>query len=260
VRRTLAERLHADGPLYGLVVKMPAPAILELAGHVGFDFAVIDTEHGSADSGDLEHHLRAADSAGLESLVRVGGHNGIEVLRALDAGASGVIVPHVTTADEAAAAVAAAHYPPVGRRGLAVSTRAGGQGTSSVAQHVADALRATVVVAQIEDGDALPRIRAIASTTRLDAIFIGPTDLSISLGHPGEPEHPRVVAAIADCVDEIAAVGQARICVLVNTAAEAEEWRRRGASLILFTASGVLARAFAELSEALRDIRAHEEI
>jgi 4-hydroxy-2-oxoheptanedioate aldolase len=252
VKRTLAARLHGDRPLYGLVVKMPAPALLELAGRTGFDLAVIDTEHGSGDTTELEHHLRAADSAGLECLVRVGSLDGTEILRALDAGASGVIVPHVTTPDEAAAAVAAAHYPPVGRRGLAVSTRAGGQGTRSVGEHVADALRSTVVVAQIEDADALHQIGAIASTPRLDAMFIGPTDLSISLGHPGEPDHPHVVAAIAGCVDEIAAVGKARVCVLVNTADEAEEWRHRGASMILFTVTGLLARALAELTETLK--------
>src|SRR5262245_35125759 len=104
---------------------MPAPATLELAGHTGFDFALIDTEHGIADGQQLEHHLRAADSAGLDCVVRVGANDSTEILRALDAGARGVVVPHVTTAAEAAAAVRAAHYPPIGKRGLALSTRAG---------------------------------------------------------------------------------------------------------------------------------------
>jgi 4-hydroxy-2-oxoheptanedioate aldolase len=230
---------------------MPAPAILELAGHTGFDFALIDTEHGIADGRELEHHLRAADAAGLDCLVRVGGHNANEILRALDAGAVGVVVPHVSTAAESAAAVSAAHYPPVGRRGLAISTRAGRQGTADLAEHVDAALTSTIVVAQIEDGEALHHIEAIAATPRLDAIFIGPTDLSISLGHPGELEHPLVVSAIGACVERIRAVGNARLCVLVGSAKEALEWRQQGAWLILFGASALLAASMGELIESL---------
>lgn len=247
MRGELVTRLHGtEDTVYGLVVKMPTPAILEVAGHTGFDFAVIDTEHGMAHGGELEHHLRAADSAGLECLVRVGNHDASEVLRALDAGASGVVVPHVTNPDEAAAAVRAAHYPPIGTRGLAVSTRAGRQGTVSLAEHVEAALRSTVVVVQIEDGSALQHINEIASTTRLDAILIGPTDLSISLGHPGEFEHPRVVAAIDECVDRIIAAQNAAICVLVSSLKEADDWRRRGARVILVNATSLLAECLGD--------------
>jgi 4-hydroxy-2-oxoheptanedioate aldolase len=260
VTRNLAARIRDTDTLYGLVVKMPAPAIVEAAGYGGFDLTVIDTEHGIADGRELEHHLRAADAAGIDCLVRVGGHDPTEALRALDAGATGIVVPHVTSAIEARAAVSSAHYPPLGRRGLAVSTRAGRQGTTPLTKHIEDALERTVVIAQIEDGEALHHIDDIASTPRLDALFVGPNDLSISLGHPGEFSHPHVVSAIDECVERVHAAGNASICVLVSSVDEAHEWQRRGARIVLFTASALLAGCIDDLLGRLHASTARETV
>src|SRR5690348_10268232 len=126
----MQRRLAAGEPLTGLIVKMPAPAQVEAAGHAGFDFVLLDTEHGPGDGLALEEHLRAA---AIPVLVRVRSPDAI--LGALDAGAAGVVVPHVLDPAGAEAAVAAAHYPPRGRRGIALSTRAGGYGTVSLDEH-----------------------------------------------------------------------------------------------------------------------------
>lgn len=91
----------------------------------GFDFAFIDGEHGSGEALELEHHVRAAESFGMPAVVRIASHQPSEILRALDIGAEGIIIPHVNTWAEAEAVVKAAHYPPIGRRGLATTTRAG---------------------------------------------------------------------------------------------------------------------------------------
>lgn len=174
---SFVERLRSKEELLGLIVKMPGHALLEVAGHLGFDFALIDTEHGSGGTGDLENHLRAAGSAGLDVVVRVGANNSLPVLRALDAGAQGVIVPHVDTPQDAEAAVQSAHYPPIGARGLAASTRAGRFSTDTLTEHLERARRETTVIVQIEDIAAVEHGYQIASTEHIDAVWLGPGDL-----------------------------------------------------------------------------------
>lgn len=247
----VAARLRNGGTVYGLLTKMPGPAIVELGGHAGFDLVVIDTEHGAAGSEILEHHLRAADSAGIEAIVRVGTPEPIETLRALDAGASGVIVPHVNDAAAAEAAVRAAHYPPVGERGLAVSTRAGRHGLSPVGEHVERALGDTLVVVQVEHTEALDHVHEIASSERVDAVFLGPSDLSISLGHPGDSAHPEVVAAIDRVVKGVVGAGAA-LCVLAGTEEEARSWEARGARMVLFSATALLGGRLKQVVSELR--------
>ena len=199
----LAARLRAGEHLRLLFVKMPCPAEVELAGEVGFDAVIIDTEHGTAEG--LEHHLRAADAAGIPALVRVPTADPGTILRALDAGAVGIVVAHVTDAAVARGIVAAAHYPPRGRRGLALTTRAGRFGTVSLSEHLARAAEETVVVVQIEDADAVQRSADILSVVGVDAVLIGVTDLSASLGHPTDAQHADVGGAVA----EIRAAAQA---------------------------------------------------
>jgi 4-hydroxy-2-oxoheptanedioate aldolase len=137
----LAGRLAAHEPLTALLVKMPCAREIESAGHTGFDLVVIDTEHGPGGGFELEHHLRAADAAGLPALVRVPSADPAGIGAVLDAGATGVVVPHVLDARGAAGVVAAAHYPPRGRRGFALSTRAGGYGAAGWHEHLERAAR-----------------------------------------------------------------------------------------------------------------------
>ncbi|MCP9977754.1 SDR family oxidoreductase [Actinomadura madurae] len=168
----------------------------------------------------LENHIRAADSAGVPVLVRVTANQPVQILHALDAGAAGVIVPHVDTAEQAAAAVRAAHYPPHGSRGFALSTRAGRYGATRTDVHMRTAER-TLVIAQIEDVAALPHVAAIAATPRLDAVWVGPSDLSLSLGRPGRPDHPDVLAAIDRIVADTHRAANAKLCVLARDEREA---------------------------------------
>lgn len=239
--KPLAARIAGGDTAYGVIVKMPSPAVVELVGHAGFDLVVIDTEHGTADSTELEHHLRAADSAGIPALVRVGSNDPLHILRALDAGATGVIVPHVSHADGAHAAVRAAHYPPAGTRGLAVSTRAGHHGTVPLHQHLTDAAANTIVVAQVEDKNAVAHSAQIAAIPRLNAVWIGPSDLSLSLGLPGQLDHPTVVDAIDQIAAEVTASSDCALCVLVDTVEQAASWRDRGARIVLFNSTTILA-------------------
>lgn len=247
----LPERLRAGDRLLGAIVKMPAPAVVEIAGHAGFDLIAIDTEHGLADGVELHHHLRSAAAAGLPTLVRVGGPHVPEILRALDAGADGVIVPHVTTAAQAEAIVEACHYPPHGRRGFAMSTPAGGYGARSVAEHLAEARRRTTVVVQLEDPEAVPNADAIVSVPGVDVAFVGAADLAAALGHPGDPRHPQVQAAM----DAFAAAAHAHEVPLCGVPADeqaAAAWFASGGRIALFETGLVLAARLRQLVAASR--------
>jgi 4-hydroxy-2-oxoheptanedioate aldolase len=247
---SLRDRLRAKQELLGVIVKMPNHALLEVAGHLGFDLALIDTEHGAGETADLENHLRAAGSAGLDVVVRVGENHPLPMLRALDAGAQGVVVPHVDTPEHAEAAVHSAHYPPLGGRGLAASTRAGRYSTGTLAQHLDQSRQNTAVIVQIEDRRAIEHAYKIAATEHVDAVWLGPGDLSMSLGFPGQLKHPIVADAIDSIVNDIAAANNATLCVVLDHESEIPAWRQRGASVFLFVASNLQ-------TERLRQLRAH---
>ncbi len=251
-RRSLASRLGALEPVRGLFVKMPAPAQVEMAGRAGFDFVLLDTEHGPGGGLELEHHLRAADAVGMPALVRVPSLDPGPILSALDGGASGVVVPHVINRTTARAAVAAAHYPPLGRRGLALSTRAGRYGDVPLARHLEQAAAETLVFVQIEDAEAVDAAAGILTTTGVSGVLIGLNDLSISLGHPGDPQHPSVAAAVETIR---AAAGAAGVPVLVVAGGpeEARRWRDWGAAGVVFVATQLTLGAFAS---AVREDRA----
>jgi 4-hydroxy-2-oxoheptanedioate aldolase len=217
--RPLADRLADGDRLQLLFVKLPAPAEVELAGLTGFDAVILDTEHGTEEG--LDHHLRAADAVGLPALVRVPGTDPAPILRALDAGATGVVVAHVCDAAQAEAAVAAAHYPPRGTRGLALTTRAGRHGTANLSEHLRRAAQQTLVIAQIEDAEAVEQTAAICAVDGVGAVLIGATDLSISLGHPGATGHPAVAGAIAE-ITKRARANNVPVATVVSSRLEAE--------------------------------------
>jgi 4-hydroxy-2-oxoheptanedioate aldolase len=204
---------------------------------------VIDTEHGPGGSFELEHHLRAAEAVDLPALVRVPAADSGVILAALDSGAAGVVVPHVLDKAGSEAVVAAAHYPPRGSRGFATSTRAAGYSALAIREHLRRAARETCVVVQIEDAEAVPRSSEILEVPDLSGLLIGATDLSISLGHPGDQSHPEVEAAVAEVM---AAAARAHVPVLAvaSSKLDAARWRARGAAVVLSIATVLIRSAF----------------
>jgi len=239
-------------PRLALIVKMPAASTVELAGHAGFDFVLVDTEHGPNDMTELEHHIRAADSVGIRSLVRVSDAQSSDILRALDAGAHGIVVPHVKSPSDVRRAAALTRYPPGGRRSLAMSTRAARHGTRAVDEHLAAARRDVVLIAQLEDAEALDHMPEILATDGLAGVFIGPADLSASLGWPGQLGHP----VVSEAVDRIAAAvletPGLSLCVLAADEHEARGWIARGAWLVFLNAPAVLAGRLTAIADALQ--------
>jgi 4-hydroxy-2-oxoheptanedioate aldolase len=248
-RDPLSARLSRGEPLVGTILKMSSPATVELVGHLDFDLAIIDTEHGLNGGSELDHHLRAADVTGLPVLVRVSHLDRSEIQRALDGGAAGVIVPQVESGAGAAEAVRLAHYPPFGARGLATSTRAGRQGTFATRDYLEHARDTTVVVAQIESRAGVANAAEIIGTPGISAVWIGLSDLSLDLGHFGDFAHPEVAAAIDAVVDGTRSAGLP-LMVIADTEADGAIWVEHGAQVLLINLLAVVARGLSGLKRA----------
>ena len=201
-------KLQAGEPIRGVFINLDSIQAVELCGLLGFDFCLIDAEHAPFGPQYVEQMIRAADVSGMTPLVRIAQNERQVILRYLDVGAQGVQIPMVNTAAQAQAVVEAVKYTPLGKRGLASVTRASRWGVGiNVPDYVARANEETMVIVQVETQEALDNLDAILAVPHIDLVFVGPTDLSQSFGVPGQPTHPRVVAALEDVVARAGAVG-----------------------------------------------------
>jgi 4-hydroxy-2-oxoheptanedioate aldolase len=202
-------RFAAGEPAFGLSVMIPSPQIVESAAGMGFDWVLIDCEHGTVALETMELMVMAAEASGATPIVRPRSNSAADILMAMDRGAMGVQIPHVNTAEQARAAVAAVKFHPLGERSLAVGTRASRYGFSgTMSDFVAEANAQTLVCVQIEDAEALPNLDAILEVEGIDVFFIGPSDLSQSMGYPGNAKAPPVARAIDDALARIVAAGK----------------------------------------------------
>lgn len=220
-------RLKAGAPVIGAFCNIPSPEAVEVLGLLGFDFAIIDAEHGSPDLKEVENMVRAADASGITPLVRIAMNQPQNILRHLDTGAMGAQIPMVQSGADARAVVSAVKYPPVGRRGLAVA-RANGWGIPApLGQYTQLANQETLVVVQIETVEGVAAASEIINTEGVDVVFLGPTDLSSALGYPGQATHPEVLATIEKVGKEARAAGKATGTIARDAEAYAY-WRQRG--------------------------------
>jgi 4-hydroxy-2-oxoheptanedioate aldolase len=177
--------------------KLNSPALAELVANVGFDFIVIDTEHSNFSPVDTENIIRAADAAGMASVVRTRDGSSEEVLHALDSGADGIQVPSLTTIEAAKRACESAKYFPEGTRGLSGTQRSARYAAWDLPEdYYSYANRHSLVVAHVENLEMAGKIDELLQIPQLDVVFVGPGDLSQSLGKPGKADDPEVVALI----------------------------------------------------------------
>jgi len=225
---TTKRKLQEGGAVYGCFYRYPEATLAEHVAMQGWDFLVFDGEHGSLHPHDVENLARAAELHGVTPLARVTTNEPSTILRFLDAGAHGIHVPWVNTADEAEQVVVSAKYGPRGLRGLAGSRQGGWGNTESLADFTARANVETLIVIHIETADAVAAIEEYLTIDGVDVLFIGPTDLSHSLGHPGDPGHP----AVRDAMDRVAkavAGSDKTLGILAGSPSFAEEWFDKGA-------------------------------
>lgn len=225
---TFSQDVAAGAPLIGTFIKTPHHMIIEALGGTGLDYVILDAEHSTFGIAEIDRCLLAARASGLPALVRLTEGRPADILRVLDMGATGFLVPHVVTADQARAIVAASQYG-AGGRGFAGTTRAGNYGRVPVTQHL-EASKDVVVVLQIEDPEGVEDIEEIAAVPGIGACFIGRADLAVAYG-TNDLDAP----AVEEAVEKVVAACKANGIPLSTFAPKMEDaraWFDRGVSMI----------------------------
>ena len=219
----ISRRLREGSPA-GVWLSIPSPTVAEIVAGTDTDFVVVDTEHTAASVETVEHAVRAVKSAPGDTvaLVRAAWNDPVRIKRLLDTGAAGVIAPQVETASEAASFVDATRYPPAGDRGLAASRGSDyGAALDDYYETAGDRL-ATVV--QVESERAVDNVAELSAVDGLDAVFVGPADLSASLGVFGEYDAP----AFQTAVETVLADSAVPVGTLATDPAQVETWTETG--------------------------------
>lgn len=205
----MKEKLLNGEPAFGVSIMIPSPQLVEMVGKLGFDWVLIDCEHGTINPETVETLAMAAASVGLTPIARPRSKDPADIQQVMDRGVMGVQVPHVVTADDARAVVNAVKYHPVGTRGLAAGTRPANYGFGiTQSEYVEEANRETLICVQFEDKEALDHVDEILAVEHIDVFFVGPSDLSQSMGYPGQYDEPSVAAAINSTFDKTLAAGK----------------------------------------------------
>ena len=198
-----------DRPALGCSLMFPSAPLVEMLGHAGFDWVLLDCEHGSLSLADVELMCMAADAVGITAIGRPRSNSAADIQSMMDRGVAGVQVPHINTAGDARAAVAAVKFGPGAARGLAAGTRPDRWGLGARMPDFAAAANAhSLVCVQLEHQEAIANAAEILAVDGIDVFFIGPSDLSQSMGHPGNPKAPPVAAAIETTLAAIRAAGR----------------------------------------------------
>ena len=236
---TTKAKLKAGETVLGCFIRYPSPGITEFVAMQGWDFLVIDAEHGPISPDQCEDMVRAAELRGATPIARVTTNQPSIILRFMDTGVLGVHVPWVNSREEAEAAVRSVKYYPRGIRGLA-GVRAADYGqTMPLGEYVRKANEESLVVIQVETEQGVNQVENILAVEDIDVLFIGPTDLSHSLGVPGQQDHPSVQAAMDTIIGAVAKTDIA-LGVFVGSAQAALQWKARGARYIAIGLEGLL--------------------
>jgi len=232
--------LHARQAQIGLWSSLSSNYTVEVIAGAGFDWILLDTEHSPSDLENLLTQLQAAAPYPSHPVVRVAWNDMVAIKRVLDIGAQSLLVPYVSTADEARNAVAFTRYPPAGMRGVAGTTRATRFGR--IQDYARRAHEEICLLVQVETQQGLDNVEAICGIEGVDGVFIGPADLHASLGHAGEIANPKVKPLIDDAIRRIRKCGSAP-GILTPNEADARHWLECGALFVAVGADvGILAR------------------
>ncbi len=248
----LPDMLRSGKRLRGIFNGIPSPALVEMCAYAGFDFLVIDNEHGNASFETTENMLRAARASNLPTLVRC---LESDIARTLDIGAGGLQIPMVSTAAHAAALVQRIKYPLPGaasgisgQRGSAFSSRAAGYGAFGGPAHTQRSNDGIALVVMVETPQAVANAAAIAAVDGVDAVFIGPNDLAHNLGCENRWNEPPVQAAIESTLKAVAAAGK---CpgILALTPEDEDKYAAWGARYFATVSTGIITKALKEAAQ-----------
>lgn len=242
----LPAMLRSGRRLRGLFNSLPSPAIVEMCGYAGFDFVIIDNEHGSSGFEITENMLRAARASGIVPVVRCLRQ---DISRVLDMGASAVQIPMVNSAIEARDLVQQVRYPGVGRRGSAFSSRAAGYGAFPGVTHSQRSNAGIALIVMIETPEAVDQVAEIAAVDGVDAVFVGPNDLSHAMGFNNDWMCAPVLAEIERA---LRAIDKAGNCggIIALTPDDEDKFGAWGARYFASVTTGLITQAFQKASAA----------
>jgi len=250
--QSLRNRLAAGECLFGPFLNIPAAASAEIAGYAGFDFCVIDVEHSPFTFERAEQLVRATQLAGVASIIRTYDAQPSSSTHALDTGCDGILVPNLSSRLEAEAVVHGARFYPLGQRGVHPYARSARYGATPAERYFAEARERTLVAVQLEGLEGIQNLADIVATEGIDVVFVGPYDLSQSLGVPGQVNSPPVLSRIEEIVASVRASGKAA-GIYADNVADACRWRDMG---IQFVGVGfdirILLRAYEAMVDVLR--------
>lgn len=242
-RNTFKQALAAQRMQVGLFLGLANPFSAEVLAGCGFDFLLIDAEHGPNDVRSVQAQLQAIAAYPVATLVRPPNHDPSLIKQLLGIGAQTLLVPMVDSAAQAAALVSAMRYPPRGIRGVGTALERGAR-WNGVDGYFAQAEAELCLIVQVESRAGVDNLDAILQVEGVDGVFIGPADLAASMGHLGQPGHPAVKAAIKQAIARIAAAGKAAGVFSVDPALAAV-YRERGAAFLAVGADTSLLRSAA---------------
>lgn len=245
---TTKAKLEAGETVFGIFDRYHDATLAEFIALGGWDFLVFDAEHGTLDPAGVADLSRAAEVRGATPMARVTTNESSSILRFLDSGVHGVHVPWVNSAEEAERAVQAVKYGPRGRRGLA-GNRSGDWSANEASTTAAN--EQTLVVVQVETAEAVDRIDELIEVDGVDVLFLGPSDLSHSLGHPGDVGHPEVRAAMERVAAAVVPSAKT-LGVFTGGVEAATEWRDRGARYLTTGLEQMLRSPIRAFLEAVR--------
>ena len=209
LENSLRTKLAKGVTVIGTWNTMAAPLVTEVMAQAGFDFQIIDLEHGPFILDKLHQHVSACESApACSPLVRIPANESWMALQALDQGAHGVVVPHVSNREAAKKLVQSTRYQPIGDRGFTPFSKAGGFSNKNAADYVSTANKEVLSIAIVESREGLSNVDEIAAEDGIDVVYFGAYDLSQALGHPGDPRHPEVVSAISKAAEGVQKAGK----------------------------------------------------
>lgn len=242
--QNLRSKWATGSPTFGPFVQLSSVGAVEILAHAGFDYVIIDLEHGAINFETAENMVRAANAQGIATIVRVLSNRPELITAALNIGADGVHVPHVSTVEAARAAVRATKFGPVGNRGVCPFVRSADYSANNDPEYYLQANEETLAIISIEGKEGLSNLDEILTIEGLSVVFVGPYDLSQSLGVVGEPNHPLVVDKIREVCEKAQAAGVV-VGLFVETSEAAREWVRHG---IRYCCLGVDAQIFYQAS------------
>ncbi|NLL18740.1 MAG: hypothetical protein GX262_06905 [Clostridia bacterium] len=255
IRADLKGKLAKGQVVLGTFFKLNSASLVEMYGYAGFDFIIIDNEHSNFGYVDMENLIRAADGVDLHSVIRVPGGAEEHLLHALDSGASGVQIPGLTSVEEVRASMPYTKYYPLGRRGMNLNQRAAKFGFMDKDEYLKAANDNTLVVVHVENKEMVDQMEELCQVPEVDVLFIGPGDLSQSVGKPMQVNAPEVVALIEKAIST-AIKYQKTAGIWVSNVSDAAKYIKMGARYIAIQSDvAMIGSALKNFSKLLEDLR-----